>query len=79
MATKTRRWTGTVLAPFHGIPPCALSGECSCPKDREGICEYQVEISLATADGRTVTAYLTATAAKEFAEQIAFQAEFCPL
>lgn len=70
MTTKNRTWTGTLQRPsdFVDFSNCDHTDRCTCPR--------KVEIPIRTADGRTVTAVLTADEAEEFARRVLLAAEF---
>lgn len=68
--TANRTWTGTLQQPtdFIDFSNCKCTGkECRCPR--------KVEVSLRTADGRTVVAVLTAEEAERYGRQIVLAAE----
>lgn len=71
-ATANRTWTGTPQRPTDFVD----FDNCKCPIEvKECRCPRKVEISLRTADGRTVVAVLTADEAEQYGRQILFAAE----
>lgn len=65
-----RTWMGTALRPTHLVPlhDCDYRDVCRHPE--------VVEVALRTADGRTVIAHFTPDEAEQYAERVAYAAEF---